>query len=178
MEKEIREAYALENPAHAEAKAEVDAENEKHDAAHKEASDGFISENPVPEMGNYDSVEDFNKAMDEWQANYESHMADFEKQYKEDNPKYEDTQKAELRANLLKNLDDKGPILKPDPGIVRIKPDEPTLPLNPIDPGIIWDGPDLPTSPLKPVDSDIPWDGPIIDIEYKNLYLDDNKIDS
>ena len=152
MEKEIREAYALENPAHAEAKAEVDAENEKHDAAHKEASDSFISENPVPEMGNFDSVDDFNKAMDEWQENYESHMSDFEKQYVEDNPKYEDTKKAEAKAELLKQLDGNKPFFK--------KPD-----IIPDDPGIIWDGPEKPTMPYKPADPGIIWDRPSNDDE-------------
>ena len=98
MEKEIREAYAFENPAHTEAKTEVDAEREKHDAASKEASDSFLSKNPVPELNNFESVRDFNKAIDKWQANYESHMDKFEKQYIEDNPKYEDTQRAETSA--------------------------------------------------------------------------------
>ena len=120
IEKEIREAYALENPAHAEAKAEVDAENEKYDAAHKEASDNYVNENPVPEMGNFDSVEDFNKAMDEWQANYESHMADFEEQYKEDNPKYKDVKSAENLLELLKKEGD-SPIYIDDP-IIKKEP--------------------------------------------------------
>lgn len=127
MEKEIREAYAFENPAHAEAKAEVDAEREKHDAASKEASDSFLNENPVPELDNFDSVDEFNKAMDEWQANYESHMSKFENQYLEDNPKYEDTQRAEKRAKGTGIWDTEPIHIAPIP-----KPISPTIPAPPL----------------------------------------------
>ena len=128
IEEQIRAAYELENPEYADAKKEADAVMEKYDKAMDEEYNAYCEENPQPALEDFDSPEEYAKALGEWASDAGKHMNEAEHNYLKENENYRNLKFAEMKSKF-KNLPyelDKKPILKnpEDPGFKKILPDD------------------------------------------------------
>ena len=135
IEEQIRAAYELENPEYAEAKEEAEAVMEKHDKAMDEVYNTYCEENPQPVLEDFDTPEEYAKALGKWASEAEKHMDEAERNYLKENDNYKNLKWAELKAEgPFEFIDDPitGPLypeepLKPilkDPGFSKIIPSD------------------------------------------------------